>query len=288
MSMGGWRCAVTACAILTLTAPGLVSAQWAEGQGGYWTKVSVFRHTTEEQFRSNGDVRPFLAANAQSRSTAIFFDALYGVTDRLDVWVQVPYFDLHFDDDADERHSQGIGDVRLSARYNLLKLRGGSIPISARFTVKAPVVDFPIDAEVIPVGEGQWDYEAWLEGGASFWPIPAYAVLWVGYRWRALNSETTRDPGDERTLLAEVGGTFAGPLGGKVVLDAIFGKTGAVQGIKVSGDEREIVYLQPTLTYQLTSSLALETSVRVPLHGKNYPAGPQFTVGFFQRGRLGG
>ena len=273
---------------LLVMGPGSAAGQWPEGRGGYWAKVSVFRHTTEEQFRSNGEVKPFLAANAQSRSTALFFDALYGLTDRLDLWAQIPYFDLHFDDDADERHSSGIGDLRLSARYNLLKLRGGSIPISARFTVKAPLVDFPIDAEIIPVGEGQWDYEAWLEAGASFWPIPAYAVLWAGYRWRSLNAETTRDPGDERALLAEIGGTFVGPLGGKVVLDAIFGTNGSIQGVSVRGDEREIVYIQPTLTYQLTSSLALETSGRIPLHGKNYPAGPQFTIGFFQRGTTGG
>ena len=272
---------------LALLAPGLASAQWPEGRGGYWTKVSLFSHTTEDQFRSNGEVKPFLAANAQSQSLAVFFDALYGVTDRLDLWVQVPYFDLNFDDDADDRHSSGIGDVRVSARYNLFKLRGGSIPISARFTVKIPVVDFPIDAEIIPVGEGQWDYEAWLEGGASLYPIPAYVVVWAGYRWRALNEETTRDPGDERALLAEIGGTLAGPLGAKVVMDAIFGKNGSIQGINVSGDEREIVYLAPTLTYQLTPSLSLETAARIPVHGKNYPAGSQFTLGFFHRGRIG-
>ena len=81
---------------------------------------------------------------------------------------------------------------------------------SGRFTAKVPVVDFPIDAEVIPVGEGQWDYEAWLEAGASFWPIPAYGVLWRGHRWRATNNEATRDPGDEYAFLAELGGDAEG------------------------------------------------------------------------------
>ena len=184
---------------------------------------------------------------------------------------------------SDERRSTGIGDVRLSARYNLLRLRGGSIPVSVRYTAKIPIVDFPLDAEVIPVGEGQWDHEAWLESGASFWPVPAYAVVWLGYRWRMKNEETTRDPGDEVVFLAEVGGTVGRGVGGKLVLDGIFGKTGSIQGIDVSGDEREILYLQPTVTYELAPSTALEVGTRFPLQGKNFPAGPQFTVGVFRQ-----
>lgn len=273
--------------LAAVTAPAPLAAQWAAGKGGYWAKVSFFHHRTEDQFRSNGDKRPFLAGNARARSSALFLDALYGVTDRLDVWAQVPYFDLQFNDDVDDRHSTGIGDIRLSARYNVFRLKGGSIPLSVRFTTKIPVVDFPIDAEVIPVGEGQWDYEAWIEGGVSLWPVPAYGVLWLGYRWRAINDETTRDPGDERMLLAELGGTLFGPLGGKVVVDGIFGTSGAIQGVNVSGDEREILYVQPALTYQIRPGFIIETGARFPLRGKNFPAGPQFQVALFHQSGQG-
>ncbi len=260
-----------------------LAAQWPAGQGNYWTKLSIFHQSTTEQFRASGEKRPFLNSNAEARSSALFFDALVGVTDRLDLWLQVPYFDLNFDDDADERHSSGVGDLRLSARYNLFGLRDGSVQISGRFTTKIPIVDFPIDAEVIPVGEGQWDYEGWLEVGASFWPIPAYGVLWLGRRWRAMNDETTRDPGDEFAFLAELGGTFVGSLGGKVVLDVIFGSNGSIQGVRVSSDEREIMYLQPTVNYQITPSLLIEAAARVPLRGQNFPAGPQFMIALFHR-----
>jgi Putative MetA-pathway of phenol degradation len=264
------------------------TAQWPAGRGGYWVKVSGFLHQTKDQYRSNGEKLPFLNSNAEATSKAVFVDALIGITDHLDFWAQVPYFDLNFNDDADNRHSSGVGDIRLSARYNLFKLRGGSIPISVRFTAKIPVVDFPIDAEVIPVGEGQWDYEAWLESGISFWPIPAYGVLWLGHRWRTKNEDTTRNPGNEIAILAELGGTLKGPLGGKIVLDAIYGQNGSLQGINVSGDKREITYLQPALTYQLSPSLSIEAGSRIPLAGKNFPAGPQFTVGIFRKGKIGG
>ena len=274
--------------MLVALLPGTAQAQWPVGQGAGWAKLSVFHHRTTEEYRADGRKAPFLNNGAESRSTAIFADVLLGVTDRIDVWVQVPYFDLNFDDDTERRHSAGIGDIRMSARVNLLQLRSGSIPISARFTAKAPVADLTIDAEVIPVGEGQWDYEAWLESGVSLWPLPLYSVVWVGYRWRTLNQETTREPGDEFTFLAEVGGTsLIGGLGGKVVVDGIFGTPGKIQGLQLGDlDRREIVYLAPTAFYSFTSSTILEVSGRIPLHGNNFPAGTPLHIGLFYQGRF--
>lgn len=278
----GRRTLLTLVGLLALPSP--AAAQWSEEPGDWWAKLSAFHHRTTEQFRPDGSTRPFLTDGAQSVSTALFLDVLVGVTDRLDLWAQLPWFDLHFDDVLDERRSSGVGDIRLSARYTLFRLRDGSVPLSVRYTAKVPVVDFPLDAEVIPVGEGQWDHEAWLELGASLWPAPAWAVLWLGYRWRLENPRTTRDPGNERLLLAEVGGTVGGGLGGKVVLDAIFGTSGSIQGIAVSRDEREIVYLQPALTWQALPATTLEVGGRFPLQGRNFPAGPQWTVSVFHRG----
>lgn len=271
-----------------LLVPTGADAQWPVGQGAYWVKASFFHHRTTEEFRSDGEKRDFFAQDAVSRSNAYFFDALVGVTDRLDVWLQVPYFDLSFDDAAAQRNSTGIGDVRVSARYNLLQLRDGSIPISARFTVKVPVADLTVDAEVIPVGEGQWDYEAWLESGISLWPLPLYSVVWLGYRWRTLNEETTREPGDEVTFLAELGGTeWLGGLGGKVVVDGIFGRAGVIQGIALGpGDRREILYVAPTALYSFRPSTTLEVGVRIPVMGKNFPAGSPVQVGLFYQGSL--
>ena len=147
--------------------------------------------------------------------------------------------------------------------------------------------DFPIDSEVVPVGEGQWDYEAWVEAGLSLYPLPAYAVLWLGRRWRTLNQETTRHPGDEFLLLAEFGVTsLVGSFGGKVVLDGNIAETGSIQGVAVSSDEREILYLAPGLTYQITPSTILETAIRIPLRGTNFPAGNQLVIGLFHTGTL--
>lgn len=282
------RLAVVLAVAASVVEPAHVEGQWPAGRGGYWVKASFFHHRTTREFRSDGEKRDYLAQDAENVSSAVFLDALVGITDRLDLWVQVPYFDLRFDDVTAERHSAGVGDVRVSARYNLFQLRGGSIPVSARFTAKIPVAELTVDAEVIPIGEGQWDYEAWLEGGISLWPLPLYSVVWLGYRWRTLNEETTREPGDEVTFLAELGGTeWVGGLGGKVVVDGIFGRAGVIQGIDLGpGDRREILYAAPTAIYGFTASTMLEVAIRIPVMGKNWPAGSPMQVGLFHQGSL--
>jgi len=284
------RSILVSCVVLAgaMTGAERAAAQWPAGAGGYWVKGSAFYHRTTTEYRPDGAERPFLNNNAVSESAAFFLDALVGVTDRLDLWVQLPYFDLDFDDDTERRHSEGFGDLRASARVNLLKLRGGSIPVSARLTVKAPLSDIAIDAEVVPLGEGQWDYEAWLESGVSLWPFPAYAVLWAGYRWRTLNTETQRRPGDEIVLLAEFGGTeVLGVLGGKVVVEGVFGRAGVIQRVQLGPDDRRrIVYVAPTVLFTLSSSTILEVAARIPLTGRNFPAGAPLSVGLFHSGFL--
>ncbi len=277
-----------AAVLLTAAWSAPASGQWPVGKGGYWAKLSWFHHETTEQFRPDGSRRPFLNQGAESISDALFLDVNVGVHERLDLWLQVPWFSLDFNDVLDERHSGGIGDIRLSARYNLLQLRGGSIPISARFTTKFPVQAVTLDAEVIPVGEGQFDYEAWIESGASFYPLPLYSALWIGYRWRTLNEETTRRPGDEVVFLAEVGSTDVfGGVGGKVVVDGIFGRPGAIQGLQLSDqDAREVLYVAPTILYSFTPSTMLEVAARIPLRGKNYPTGAPIQIGIFHTGTL--
>ena len=273
---------------LFLALPSHATAQWPVGQGNYWGKVSAFYHEATEEYRSNGSKEVFLNNNAVGQSSALFVEGLVGITNRLDLWLQVPWFDLRFDDDVEKRHSRGFGDVRASARLNLLQLRGGSIPVSVRVTAKAPIEELTIDAEIIPVGEGQWDYEAWLESGISLWPLPAYSVLWLGYRWRTINEDTTRRPGNEFTFLAEFGGTsILGGLGGKLVADGIFGEPGEIQRLQLGDpDRRQILYLAPTLIYSFSDSTILETAIRIPVLGKNFPAGSPMQIGLFHTGRL--
>ena len=61
--------------------------------------------------------------------------------------------------------------------------------------VKIPTGEFKNEDGLIPVGEGQWDYDIVVQAGCSFWPLPAYANVDIGYRVRTENEEILRDPG---------------------------------------------------------------------------------------------
>ena len=87
-------------------------------------------------------------------------------------------------------------------------------------------------------------------------------------------------------MLFRSGGTsLIGGLGGKVVVDGIFGRPGRIQGLQLGDlDRREIVYVTPTALYSFTDSTLLEVAVRIPLQGKNFPYGAPLQVGLFHQG----
>ena len=268
-------------ALLAVAVP--ADAQWPAGQAAGWAKLSLFSHSTTERYDAAGEVRRFLG-NGESVSRAVFLDVLWGVHDVVDVWVQVPWFDLSFDDVGGDRDASGLSDVRGYLRYGLGHHLLGGLPLSVRAGAKVPVTDFPVDAEVIPVGEGQWDLELWLEGGHSFHPVPAYAVAWLGYRWRLENEVAFRDPGDERVFLLDLGLTTR-PLGAKVVLEGAYGLTPEIEGLEVASARREILQIQPELLWRATDRLTVEAGLSTPLTGRNHPAGTQLLLaGFFEIG----
>ena len=150
--------------------------------------------------------------------------------------------------------------------------------MSLRLGAKAPVGDSPIDAQIIPLGEGQWDLEIFGEIGHSFWPFPAYSILWLGYRARFENTETLKDPGGEYVYLAEIGLQPTQETIVKATFDGLFARALRSEGL-VTGNKRRIA------TLQLGGGVKLgpvwpEFAIRIPVSGREFPAGHQFVVGF--------
>ena len=48
----------------------------------------------------------------------------------------------------------------------------------------------------------------------------------------------------------------------------------------LQNDERELVQVIPTVGWKVGPG-AIEAALRVPVHGRKFPAGPVFTLGYF-------
>lgn len=273
------------CFYLLLLLPTPANAQWIEAPGSGWVQVSLYHHDTRQRFDMNRIVTPLFNEGAHSITSSLFVTAVLGMYQGIDVWGQIPVHRLQFNDVAASRQSLGLGDPKLFLRLGP-SLFGPDlpVPVAIRGGVKWPVGDFPVDAEIVPLTEGQRDWELMLELGHSFYPAPLYASGWIGYRWRETNRKIDRKPGDERFGYIALGGT-AGKFTWKAGMEAILGKEWiSLTGVRITlaRSQRELIQFLPSVGWQLPVG-TIEIGGRFPLLGRNLPAGPALTAGYFYR-----
>lgn len=268
--------ALAALALSFLASPGY--GQWIEPQGQGWASFSMYYLDTREQFSPAGEVRNFvLDGHAQTASS--FLTVAMGIAPGVDIWIQPSYHRLEFADLVGTRISWGFGDTRLYVRTAPLRLLGSDFPFAIRAGTKLPT-DFESGTELIPLGDGQRDWEVMAEVGHSFWPRPFYAAAWAGYRWREAG-DTGGDFGDERFFNVSVGGG-GDLLGFKIQLEGWYGGVPTFGGLTGVGQEREMVRLSPSLLVTAGPG-QVELGSRLPLTGQNLATGPEIVVGYFTR-----
>lgn len=277
--------------LLILSAAGeAVAGAWTLGRGRVWTKLSYYTYSATERFAGAdcfscrpGDRVPY-NFNGEAGSTAIFFDLWWGLTNRLDLQTQASYYpSVSFDDAIDDRNSNGIGDVRFGAKFRVLD---GPVVTSVKVLAKAPLGGFPIDAELVPVGEGQWDFDFVAQFGHSFYPLPAYANINIGYRLRARNTDTDIKPGNEGLFQAEFGYGVTHWLMLKGFLDVTRGGRNKFGDLVIRDSQRRITYLSPVLLIFPDKNTIIEASFLYPVAGRNFPAGTVFSIGVARTFRL--
>ncbi len=274
-------------ALMTLATPGYASGQWVEAPGKGWVSVMVFHHDTRTRYDELAEVNS-LFWEGHATSTAAFATAAMGVIPNWDVWARLSWNDLEFTDLSDPGGLReiGLGDINVWLRVAPLKYMGIDTPFAIRGGVKLPIGDSPVDAEIIPLGEGQTDWEIMAEWGHSFWPRSYYVNGWLGYRWRSLNEEAARDPGEEIFFLAQAAGSV-GRFGYKLIAEGFNGGAPTLLGLRVRTARRKYAQLTPTASWS-TSHGTVEVAYRVPLLGRNQPAGGALVVGFFTNFAIGG
>ena len=280
--------AVTLCAVAGILVPDAAGAgAWTLPAGSVWGKVTWFRQHAREWYinapeftgrmHEAGTRRPY-RFNGEYASMAVFAEVFFGASDRLDLGLQVPWFDQQFDDDThiDPVGDSGFSDLRLLAKWRALQTPA---VVTVKTAVKMPTGEFRNEDGLIPVGEGQWDFDFILQAGRSFWPLPLYANADAGYRVRTENEEILRDPGDEWMIDLEAGGDVGDRIGLALKLQMLRGRTGTDFGFPSRTQIKRITYLAPALTLSLPGNAVLELAVRQSLGGRNFPAGRQLALG---------
>ena len=270
---------VVATAMLLLL-PASVDAQWVEAPGTGWISAEVYHQDTTDRYDLDAD-KDAIPLDGHAKSTALFVTATVGLFSNWDLWARGSINSLSFSDAGGDLSEDGLGDANVWLRVAPLKYLGVDLPFAIRGGVKLPIGDSPIDAQIIPLSEGQTDWEIMAEVGHSFWPRSVYVNGWVGYRYRELNEESRKDPGEEIFFLAQVGGAI-GRFQYKLVAEGWDSDTPVQEDIPIVSDQRQYLQLTPSLWYE-TPLGGFELGWRVPLAGRNLPAGGALVVGYFTR-----
>ncbi|MEX2526239.1 MAG: hypothetical protein WEA09_01260 [Gemmatimonadota bacterium] len=269
---------MTVLLLLVSSAP--VSGQWIQPQGTGWLDLTVSHLDTRDQFWVDGSQRR-MANDGHAVTSSLFLTSAVGVVRGLDVWLQLPFHRLRFDDFTGERLRTGVGDPLLHVRVGPELVGLPAVPVALRGGVKWPAGDLEVDAEVIPLGDGQWDGELLLEVGRSFYPRSIWAMAWAGYRWRGPNELKARDPGNEEFWYAAVGGDVRG-VGWKGALEGLRGDPWILHGISIPSARRELTQLLVTLDHAAGPGRA-GLGLRHPIQGRNLPVGTALTLHYFVR-----
>jgi hypothetical protein len=268
-----------------LAAPRSAFAQWLETFGEGWVDARLGWHDTTQEYGPDGDRQDFFGSG-RAITRSLYVTAATGLWRGADAWVQVPIHYLTFDDAAAERNETGFGDIRVFLRVDPSLVGLSTFPVAVRGGIKIPAKEFPVDAEVIPLTEGQVDLELFLEAGHSFYPTPLYAMGWFGYRWR-LAKGNIRDPGDEVLAYAAAGGDLGTRFVWKIAGEGLWGGTPLIDRVPVENARRRIIQLLPSVGFKLGPG-AIDVGGRIPLSGRNLPAGPALIVGYFFRWNASG
>ena len=271
--------AASAAGLTFALAPAPLSAQWVEPTGQGWSSLTAYHQNTRDAYDFEGTNGSF-PADGHAVATSGFLTLALGLVEGVDAWAQFSFQRLRFEDLSGTALSTGLGDIRLYGRASPLRLFGVNTPVAIRGGVKLPVGDFDVGSNLIPLGDGQRDWELMLEVGHSFYPNPTYLQGWIGYRWRE-TADDDRVFGDEQFFYVAVGGEV-GPLGYKVGFDGWYGKTPLFNGLEAPGAKREMLRLNPSLLVPAGPGL-IELGARISVAGKNLPAGSDLVLGYFTR-----
>lgn len=251
--------------------------------GAGWLQLSTLRQASDGFFGPDGDTRPLLA-DGEVVTYSVYATAAIGLLPGLSLWAQLPVHSLRFEDLGGSAESTGVGDVRAAVRIggDLFGVTG--VPVLLRAGMKVPGQSFPVDATVIPLTEGQVDWELSVEytrdlvRASPLAPAALYGQVWLGYRWRTTNEDAARTPGNEMFARLAAGGLLD-PIRWQIALQTLEGEAPTQQGFRLDGAARRLWVISPSILLDVGPG-RLGLGGQLPVAGRNLPTGPAFDVGY--------
>ena len=283
---------------LSILLPQMASAgAWTLEKGQVWSKITYMSLSTNEHYDNDGNVGQI---PARYKSQQVYFDVYYGLNDRIDVGLKIPYISNEFVDvspehpfyGAADKKDLGLGDVRGVAKINLVN--SADLVGTLKLGFKAPMGEYREVPEALSITGGQWDFEVIAQLGRSFYPVPVYGNVDLGYRLRGEYTDSnpsdaggvdrTYTPGAEFVFNAEAGYSPMDKLLVALKYESIIGSeydtiNNPPAGSKVETLNQSVAYLAPTVLVGLHPSVSLEAQARMTVSGSRYFAGSTYGVG---------
>ena len=252
-----------------------IAGAWTQPAGVFYEKFAFNYYSADHIFDSSGNrIRTPLNGKFSDHNLSNYFEI--GITDRVTAITSLTYKWLHNEYTGADIRANGLGDTDLGARIKLYDGRAGIV--SSQFILKIPGAYGSTDA--LPLGNGQYDFEARLLYGRSLWPmIPGYANIEAGYRWRA------GAPSNEFRYLGEFGMDFGKTLYGRVKLDGTLstndGSNMGSWGNPTATNNFDLGKLDLALGCKVRPSWGFEGAYVREIYGKNTSSGSTLTIALY-------
>jgi len=214
---------VYACAIALGLPQQSLAGVWTQSEHGYYLKLSGLSFTTTEELDPDG-VSLDRPGDGELTDNSLSAYLEYGLSDRLTLVASLPYKNLEDTRFVGGRQngvaavesSSGFGDLETRLRW---LLQTDPVVLSLAVGGKVPTGYEVLTSTRVPLGTGEFDADARLLAGHSFYPLPLYTTAELGYRKRGGRFS------DEILFSAEAGYTI-----GRLMLKA------NMSGVRTLGD----------------------------------------------------
>lgn len=260
--------------VLAAAQPALcLAGAWTRERGSSYQRVSMNYYNARNKFDNSGS-RADLPMDGRFRDANMGYYMEYGLSDSLTAIGSSYYKSIEYKDSAVLRRTYGFSDIEVALRQLLHRTEASAVSLQG--LVKIPEAYDKKDK--LPLGNGQYDYEARVLYGTSLWKyFPGYTNLEVAYRYRS------QAPADEIRYLLELGMDWGRSAFGRVKLDGIASMHNSNDGSD-GGDnpgitpEFDLSKLDLALGYKLSPQWVVEIGYVPALYGKNTSAGATYTV----------